>query len=221
MNSVSRILVALSGLVLLASPAAADNVRIVDGDTIEVDGTPFRIFGIDAPEGGQRCQDASGGTWRCGDEAVDMLADLTNDNDVTCKGKELDEYGRTLAICYAGDIDLGAAMVEAGLAWSFRRYADVYNDLEDQARASGIGIWQAETQTPWDLRAERWAVGVQEAPEGCPIKGNIASDGERIYHAPWSPWYTRTKIAVENGERWFCDEGEALEAGWRAPLWGG
>jgi endonuclease YncB( thermonuclease family) len=81
MSSVSRILVALTGLVLLASPAAGDNVRIVDGDTIEVDGTSFRIFGIDAPEGGQRCQDANDGTWRCGDEAVDMLADLTNGNE--------------------------------------------------------------------------------------------------------------------------------------------
>ena len=55
-----------------------------------------------------------------------------------------------------------------------------------------------------------------EAPGGCPIKGNIARDGERIYHTPWSPWYGRTQISAAKGERWFCDEGAAQAAGWRA-----
>ena len=48
------------------------------------------------------------------------------------------------------------------------------------------------------------------------IKGNVARDGERIYHTPWSPWYGRTKISEGKGERWFCDEGAAQAAGWRA-----
>jgi hypothetical protein len=60
---------------------------------------------------------------------------------------------------------------------------------------------------------------VQEAPEGCPIKGNINSEGERIYHTPWgSQWYERTKISADQGEQWFCSERQALDAGWRAPL---
>ncbi len=50
----------------------------------------------------------------------------------------------------------------------------------------------------------------------CPIKGNISKTGERIYHTPWSPWYSRTKINEATGERWFCDESEAAAAGWRA-----
>lgn len=52
----------------------------------------------------------------------------------------------------------------------------------------------------------------------CLIKGNINRDGERIYHTPWSsPHYKRTKINIKKGERWFCTEGEARQAGWRAP----
>ncbi|WP_455115530.1 sunset domain-containing protein [Roseobacter weihaiensis] len=37
----------------------------------------------------------------------------------------------------------------------------------------------------------------------------------RIYHTPWSPNYTNTKIDVKDSQHWFCDEGEALAAGWR------
>ncbi len=41
--------------------------------------------------------------------------------------------------------------------------------------------------------------------------------GERVYHTPDSPWYGRTDIDTDAGERWFCSEQEALDAGWRAP----
>lgn len=48
---------------------------------------------------------------------------------------------------------------------------------------------------------------------------NVNRTGERIYHTPWSPWYDRTQIDETAGERWFCDEAEAIAAGWRAPCW--
>ena len=90
---------------------------------------------------------------------------------------------------------------------------------EAAARETRAGLWQTDFQAPWEYRAKRWEVAVQEAPEGCPIKGNINREGERIYHTPWgSPWYGRTKISADQGERWFCSEREALDAGWRAPL---
>jgi len=79
-------------------------------------------------------------------------------------------------------------------------------------------VFQAPTITPWEFRAKRWEVAVQVAPEGCPIKGNIGRNG-KVYHPPWSPWYKRTSISTKNGERWFCSEKEAIEAGWRPPRW--
>ncbi len=55
-------------------------------------------------------------------------------------------------------------------------------------------------------------------PAHCRIKGNIHMDsGERVYHTPDSPWYGRTEIDTRAGERWFCTEQEARDAGWRAP----
>ena len=51
---------------------------------------------------------------------------------------------------------------------------------------------------------------------GCDIKGNITDNG-RIYHVPGNRWYDRTTIDESTGERWFCTEAEAEDAGWRAP----
>ena len=90
--------------------------------------------------------------------------------------------------------------------------------VETGAQLLALDGWQADSEPPWDYRARRWQVAEQEAPEGCPIKGNISDNG-RIYHAPWSPWYDRTKVSLDKGERWFCSEREALDAGWRAPRW--
>ncbi|OHV80124.1 hypothetical protein LCM4579_22835 [Ensifer sp. LCM 4579] len=51
---------------------------------------------------------------------------------------------------------------------------------------------------------------------GCNIKGNISHNtGERIYHVPGQEYYSQTRVSYFNGERWFCSEEAAREAGWR------
>jgi hypothetical protein len=35
---------------------------------------------------------------------------------------------------------------------------------------------------------------------------------------PWSPWYGKVRIEAAKGERWFCTEAEAREAGWRPAM---
>lgn len=49
----------------------------------------------------------------------------------------------------------------------------------------------------------------------CDIKGNISSSGEKIYHVRGCQSYSKTAIDEGVGERWFCSENEALNAGWR------
>ena len=50
----------------------------------------------------------------------------------------------------------------------------------------------------------------------CTIKGNVSiNTGQRIYHVPGQMFYFDTKISPEYGERWFCSEAEARQAGWR------
>lgn len=207
------------GIALSAQAAGAATVRVIDGDTIQVAGTTFRLHGIDAPEAGQRCDDTGGGTWRCGDEATRHLEELIANAVPQCDDRGIDDYDRVIAVCVANGIELNRAMVLDGFAWAFRRFSEDYAVDEDVAAGRGVEIWQAATQTAWDYRAEKWDVAVQRAPDGCPIKGNISDNGH-IYHAPWSPWYAKTKVSEEKGERWFCTEREALDAGWRAPIWG-
>ena len=88
---------------------------------------------------------------------------------------------------------------------------------ESQARAEGRGLWaDPDPVMPWDFRANRWQAATQSAQQGdCPIKGNVSRDGTRIYHLPYSRHYERTRISPERGERWFCNESEAVSAGWR------
>ena len=56
-----------------------------------------------------------------------------------------------------------------------------------------------------------------QSPRDCAIKGNISSHG-KIYHVPGSSSYDQTQIDEDHGERWFCTEEEAREAGWRPAL---
>ena len=50
----------------------------------------------------------------------------------------------------------------------------------------------------------------------CDIKGNVSyNTGEKIYHLPTDEYYDETKIDTDYGERWFCSEWEAEEAGFR------
>ena len=202
---------------LMASPALAE-VRAIDGDTLEMDGTIYRLNGIDAPEHGQRC-----GDWDCGSEATRTLARLVNGADVVCDPIEKDGYGRIIATCHADGRDLSAAMVDKGLAWAFLRYSDVYAADELVSKEKAEGIFSGTYIPPWEFRELRWKSAEaeeQSAPEGCPIKGNISvSSGDKIYHVPWSPWYSRTYVNTAKGERWFCTEAEAVAAGWRAPRW--
>ena len=53
------------------------------------------------------------------------------------------------------------------------------------------------------------------AAQDCNIKGNVSTQGKRIYHMPGQRYYDETSISSSHGERWFCSEAEARAAGWR------
>jgi len=200
-------------------PRIVGSADVVDGDTIKIGPVAIRIHGIDAPEQGQQCGKSGGRKWDCGSAATEAMADLVENTRVECVPLDIDAYRRIVARCNAGGQDVGSEMVGRGLAWAYRRYSDDYTDVERIAHENGRGIWQGNAQPAWEYRADRWARAVADAPKGCPIKGNISNKGERIYHTPWSPAYAKTRIDKSKGERWFCDEREAIAAGWRAARW--
>jgi hypothetical protein len=51
---------------------------------------------------------------------------------------------------------------------------------------------------------------------GCDIKGNASFEtGEKIYHVPGGEFYDATTINPDYGERWFCNQADAILNGWR------
>ena len=188
--------------------------RIIDGDTLDVGGTRVRLQGIDAPEIGQFCETMDGQQWDAGRRSAQRLRQLVGEQAILCHRIKLGKYGRVIGDCVAGKINLSAQMVLDGAAWAFVKYSSDYALHETTAQRKKRGIWALTCQKAWNYRTRRWAQHAPNAPEGCAIKGNISSRG-KVYHMPWSPWYARTKITPSRGERWFCDEKEAEDAGWR------
>lgn len=123
---------------------------VIDGDTLDLDGKRIRLMGIDAPEKKQICQ----ADWKCGLESTKYLVTLINGKDVTCKGDEIDRYGRTVAECFVEGLSLNAAMVQDGYAVSYRRYSLEFADEEEDARAKKLGVWSGNFMMPWDWRKE-------------------------------------------------------------------
>lgn len=114
--------------------------RIIDGDTLVVDGQKVRLVGIDAPEHDQRC-----GRRACGTEATNALKAVAAGRELQCSSHRYDDYGRALAVCRAGDRDLGAWMVRQGYAVA--AYGNHYKAEQEAARRERVGLWQG----PFDL----------------------------------------------------------------------
>ena len=214
-------LFSLIGLIATAAAAAPlpgsaveGPAAIVDGDTIEIAGQRIRLDGIDAPEAAQSCGGAHGELSACGQAATRALRDLIGHETVACESVGTDKYGRMLGLCFLDGEDINRFMVESGNAWAYIKYSTKYSTAEAGARALKIGIWQGETQPAWEFRKTQWQVAEVAAPAGCAIKGNVSKQG-RIYHVPWSAWYDKVKVDEARGERWFCSEDEAMQAGWR------
>jgi endonuclease YncB( thermonuclease family) len=128
----------------------AEFALVGDGGTIKLDGTTWRLWGIDAPETKQWC-----GDYPAGALATGMLVKLMNGKSITCDDRGPDRYGRTIGLCRAAGDDLSAAMVRLGMAWAFVRYSRDYVQLEDQARAEKLGVHAHDCQPAWEWRAQR------------------------------------------------------------------
>jgi endonuclease YncB( thermonuclease family) len=133
------------------------SARIVDGDTLEVASIKIRLFGIDAPENGQICLDSSNVKYDCGAVSAEQLARLISGQVVSCIPRTKDRYGRTVAVCSAGGIDIGKEIVALGWAVAFERYSRDYVNSESKAHEQRLGLWQGEFQRPSEYRLEKRA----------------------------------------------------------------
>jgi len=214
------LLILAVGLTAAAPAELTGFARVVDGDTFSLGAERVRLWGVDAPEGRQVCQDGQGRGYACGDVARDQLSRLIGGQAVRCEVRDRDSYGRAVARCLAGSTDLGEAMVRAGWAVDYVQFSrGAYASAEVEARRARRGLWAGRFETPSTWRAEaRQALPAPAAPPrpGCVIKGNINAKGRRIFHVPGQEDYAATRIDTGRGERWFCSADEARAAGWVA-----
>jgi len=185
----------------------------VSGDTLRVDGTTVRLTGIEAPEPDQTCTDADGHEWSCGRAARQALSGLLRTGRVVCDASGSAE-GHSTGYCKVGDLDVAAELVRGGHVFATSGLFASYGGIENEARGNKAGIWAGQATRPSDYRAQKWEEAKREAPDGCPIKGSVRGS-RRFYIVPWARGYERVKVSPSRGERWFCSESEAQEAGFK------
>jgi endonuclease YncB( thermonuclease family) len=95
---------------------------VSDGDTVKFGRQRIRLFGIDAPEKAQPCDD---GHWYPGPLATKALIAFIGGRPVSCHEVDFDhKNNRPVAVCFAGKDDLQALMVSAGWAWAYTAFSD-------------------------------------------------------------------------------------------------
>lgn len=126
-----------------------------DGDSIDIGSTRIRLHGIDAVELAQRCKDAAGADYACGEEAKRTLQGLIGTKMVRCDERHgVDQYGRVTAVCTADGLDLNGAMVDSGFAVAYRQHSLAYVPNEERAKAAKKGLWAGTFEMPSDYRRE-------------------------------------------------------------------
>lgn len=124
---------------------------VIDGDTLEIRGTKIRLYGVDAPESTQTCQRGRQ-TYPCGRDAAHALSQLLGQKTVSCQRQDTDRYGRTVALCRVGNVDVNGWLVASGHALAYREYSTRYVPQENAARQSKKGIHAGTYVNPSDYR---------------------------------------------------------------------
>ena len=146
-----KLLVILFVSLLCSNISLANSLRVVDGDTIILNGEKIRFLGIDTPELKQTCLQGNEEVG-CGMFAKMLLAKKIGNNMPNCIGEKKDFYKRTLAECFVNGKSLSKFLVRSGYAFAYRKYSTKFIKDEDFAKANKLGMWAMTFQYPWDFR---------------------------------------------------------------------
>jgi micrococcal nuclease len=122
----------------IVSPVAAEPTilsgivtKVRDGDTIEVGKIPIRLNGVSAPELKEPL----------GSQSRQLIRDLVGGKRVRCELNGKKTYDRYVGVCYLGERDIGAAVIEAGLALDCPRFSGGrYAGIESVAARRAIKL---------------------------------------------------------------------------------
>jgi endonuclease YncB( thermonuclease family) len=230
-------------LIFSASSSFAADATVADANTLVLQGTPYRLDGIDAPGTDQVCLDKSGTQWACGIAARDHLKAFIGSRSVQCPGKQPDPVyrNRRISMCSVeGETtSINEWLVREGWALNFEPYAKGrFKQAEEQARSEQRGLWSGCFSAPQTHRTGRkkdstllgaacGSVGEQPArdllfpdlramPAGCSIKGKLSARAHFTGHRGiYHLDGCRSYRRLKSPDRWFCSETEAQAEGFR------
>ncbi|OGH84396.1 MAG: hypothetical protein A2261_02235 [Candidatus Magasanikbacteria bacterium RIFOXYA2_FULL_44_8] len=201
---------------------------VTDGDTIKVKikGKSYivRLIGVDTPE----TKDPRKAVQCFGKEASDYTKKKLLNQTVTLISDPVsgnkDLHSRLLRYVFLADgTNFDHQLISDGYAYEYTyqsqlyRYRDDFKKAQQDARDNKRGLWADSAchgvASPV-ISSSTEASAANSPTAGCVIKGNISSR-EKIYHLPGCKSYDKTVIDEQAGEKWFCNEAEAVQAGWR------
>ncbi len=154
----NKILLSLILIFLSFNYSLAYEIKVIDGDTIILNGEKIRFSGIDSPESFYRgkkqiCYDKNTEVL-CGDLSKKILVEKIGNNEVSClKEKKPDKYKRILAECYVDDVSLSRYLVRSGYAFDYVYYSKKkFEKDQEYAKNNNLGLWKMKFDYPWVWR---------------------------------------------------------------------
>ena len=149
----------LIGFILTSSRyVLAYELKVIDGDTIVLNGDKIRFSGIDTPESYYRgkkqiCYDKNIEVF-CGDLSKKILVEKIGNNKVSCiKEKKPDKYKRILAECFVNNVSLSRYLVKSGYAFDYTYYSKKKFEKDQEfAKDNNLGLWKMKFDYPWVWR---------------------------------------------------------------------
>ena len=175
-------------------------IGVIDGDTLVLENkTRLRLRHIDAPE-----LEFCGGK-----EAKEYLENLLKGKKITIAEAISDQKGRMMALVYLKNQLINQLLLEEGLV---RYHSDkttkteILKQANLEAKNKKLGIYSEKC-----FQKEN-----KENPK-CNIKGNFEDKkiSKKLYYLPNCAQYEYVIVEKDLGEQWFCDEKEAIKAGYK------
>ena len=138
-------------VLMFCNVSFAGNLKIVDGDTIVLNGEKIRFSGIDTPELKQTCMKDEQKVF-CGMFAKMLLIKKIGKETPKCISEGKDAYKRTLAECFINGESLSVFLVRSGYAFAYRKYSKKFIKDEEFAKENKLGMWSMQFEYPCRFR---------------------------------------------------------------------
>ena len=137
----------------------SQDIKILDGDTIKLNGEKIRFGGIDAPEsyfkGKKQICKLEGKDIFCGMLSKNKLIEKIGSNTINCVLEtNKDKYKRSIGECFVKGESLSVYMVRNGYALDWPHYSKgKFSEDQKFAKKNNLGIWAMKFEYPWIWRS--------------------------------------------------------------------